>query len=198
MLAGASADAGLLELVSDYLSLPDTGGTGKGMVAGGSISPLLGALYLHPLDEAMLEWERKGRILYRRFMDDFVILASSRHVLRKAIRKVHEVLYSLMLVLHPVKRFIGRTVKSFDFLGYQIHPNRKLRPSAVSLHRLTERARQLYERGVSEERLRQYVIRWHRWLHGGLDGMVSYKGGITKYWVYVLKHLHITGATVQP
>ena len=28
--------------------------------------------------------------------------------------------------------------------------------------------------------------------------MVSYKGGITKYWVYVLKHLHITGATVQP
>ena len=134
MLAGASADAGLLELVSDYLSLPDTGGTGKGMVAGGSISPLLGALYLHPLDEAMLEWERKGRILYRRFMDDFVILASSRHVLRKAIRKVHEVLYSLMLVLHPVKRFIGRTVKSFDFLGYQIHQNRKLRPSAVSLH----------------------------------------------------------------
>ncbi len=143
------------------------------MVAGGSISPLLGALYLHPLDEAMLEWERKGRILYRRFMDDFVILASSRHVLRKAIRKVHEVLYSLMLVLHPVKRFIGRTVKSFDFLGYQIHQNRKLRPSAVSLHRLTERARQLYERGVSEERLRQYVIRWHRWLHGGLDEFVT-------------------------
>jgi hypothetical protein len=67
------------ELVSDYLSLSDTGG---------SISPLLGALYLHPLDEAMLEWERKGRILYRRFMDDFVILASSRRALRKAIRKV--------------------------------------------------------------------------------------------------------------
>ena len=84
MLAGASADAGLLELVSDYLSLPDTGGTGKGMVAGGSISPLLGALYLHPLDEAMLEWERKGRILYRRFMDDFVILASSRHAFAKS------------------------------------------------------------------------------------------------------------------
>ncbi len=57
----------------------------------------------------------------------------------------------------------------------------------------------MYEvrRGVSEERLRQYVIRWHRWLHGGLDGMVSTKGGTTKYWVYVLKHLHITGATVQ-
>ena len=116
----------------------------------------------------------------------------------KLFGKVHEVLSSLLLVLHPVKRFIGRTVKSFDFLGYQIHPKRKLRPSAVSLHRLTERARQLYEREASIKRLWQYVIRWHRWLHGGLDGMVSYKGGITKYWVYVLKHLHITGATVQP
>ena len=119
----------------------------------------------------MLEWERKGRILYRRFMDDFVILASSRYALRKAIRKVHEVLSSLMLALHPVKRFIGRTEKGFDFLGYQIHPNRKLRPSRVSLHRLMERARRLYEREASIQRLWQYVIRWHRWLHGGLDGM---------------------------
>ncbi len=80
---------------------------------------------------------------------------------------------SLMLTLHLVKRFIGRTEKGFDFLGYKIHPNRKLRPSRVSLHRLTERARQLYEREASIKRLWQYVIRWHRWLHGGLDGMVS-------------------------
>ena len=80
---------------------------------------------------------------------------------------------SLMLTLHLVKRFIGRTEKGFDFLGYKIHPNRKLRPSRVSLHRLTERARQLYEREASIKRLWQYVIRWHRWLHGGLDDMVS-------------------------
>lgn len=149
------------------------------------------------LDEAMLEQERKGRILYRRFMDDFVILARSRHALRRAIRKVHEVLSGLSLALHPVKRFIGRTEMGFDFLGYQIHPNRKLRPSRVSLHRLTERARQLYEREASIKRLWQYVIKWHRWLHGGLEGMVSNKGGFTKYWVYVLKALHITGAMVQ-
>jgi len=72
--------------------------------------------------------------------------------------------------------------------------------SAVSLHRLTERARRLYEQGVTEERLRQYVTRWHRWLHGGLDGLdglAAYKGGVTKYWIYVLKALHITGAMVR-
>ena len=69
--------------------------------------------------------------------------------------------------------------------------------SAVSLHRLTERARRLYEQGVTEKRLRQYVTRWHRWLHGGLDGLAAYKGGVTKYWVYDLKNLHITEAMVH-
>jgi hypothetical protein len=184
-------------LVGEYLQFPDTGNTGKGMVAGGAISPLLGALYLHPLDMAMEEIGRNSRILYRRFMDDFVILAESRHQLRRAIRTVHRVLADLKLTLHPVKRFIGRTSKGFDFLGYQVQPGRKLRPSATSLHRLTERARRLYEQGASIVRLRQYVTRWHRWLRGGLDDLVSKKGGSTRYRVYVLKHLHVTGATVR-
>ncbi len=77
------------------------------------------------------------------------------------------------------------------------HPARKLLPSAVSQQRLAQRAYRLYERKASPERLWQFVNRWHRRLHGGLDGMVFAKGGITKCWVYVLKHLHISGATVQ-
>jgi hypothetical protein len=96
-----------------------------------------------------------------------------------------------------VRRFIGRTSKGFDFLGYQVQPGRKLRPSATSLHRLTERARRLYEQGASIKRLRQYVTRWYRWLLGGLDDLVSKKGGLTRYRVYVLKHLHISGAKVR-
>ncbi len=38
LLDWAGADEELLELVSDYLSLPDTGSTGKRIVAGGAIS----------------------------------------------------------------------------------------------------------------------------------------------------------------
>ena len=38
----------LLELTSDYLALPDTHHTGRGMVPGSAISPLLGGLYLAP------------------------------------------------------------------------------------------------------------------------------------------------------
>ena len=197
LLGDTGAAERVMHLVGEYLQLPDTGNMGKGMVAGGSISPLLGALYLHPLDMAMEEVERDGMLLYRRFMDDFVILAQSRHQLRRAIRTVHSVLADLKLTLHPTKRFIGRTSKGFDFLGYQIQPGRKLRPSATSLHRLTERARRLYEQGASLTRLRQYVTRWHRWLMGGLGDMVTRKGGSTRYWVYVLKQLHITGATVR-
>ena len=37
--------------------------------------------------------------------------------------------------------FIGRTTHGFDFLGYTIHPQRRLRPSSVSLERLLARAR---------------------------------------------------------
>ena len=76
--------------------------------------------------------------------------------------------------------------------------NRKLHPAATSLHRLTERARRLYKQEASLTRLRQYVTRWHRWLMGGLGDMVTRKGGSTRYWVYVLKQLNITGAKVRP
>ena len=47
------------------------------------------------------------------------------------------------------------------------------------------RARRLYEQGGSKERLWEYVTRWYRWLHGGLKGLVTRKGGDT-----TLLHLH--------
>ncbi|WP_449258994.1 hypothetical protein [Chlorobium limicola] len=52
-------------------------------------------------------------------------------------------------------------------------------------------------RTASITRLRQYVTRLHRWLPGGLDELVTTKGGVTGYRVYVLKHLHISGATLR-
>lgn len=40
------------------------------MVAGAALSPLLGALYLTPLDHAVEELEWRAGNRYRRFMDD--------------------------------------------------------------------------------------------------------------------------------
>ena len=111
---------------------------------------------------------------------------------------MYEILAALRLTLHPDKRFIGKTSKGFDFLGYHIRPSRKLRPAAQSIDRLTTRARRLHEQGADLQRLRRYVWRWYRWLHGGLRDRVSRKGGFTRIWIRVLKRLSITDSSPRP
>ncbi len=201
LLDEVQMDGPLRLLVQQYLELPDLNHTGRGMVAGGALSPLLGALYLLPLDTAMHRHAASGKIHYVRYMDDIVILAKTRWHLRAAIRSLIEVIESLGLCLHQEKRFVGRIDKGFDFLGYQIHPSRRLRPSAESLRRpsaeslrrLVVRAGRLYEQGDDSRRLWRYVTRWTRWLWGGLYGLVTRKGGDKRYMVYVLKQLQISG-----
>lgn len=74
--AGESSEFQII--VRYYLRLPDEQHRGVGMVAGGAISPLLAALYLTPLDRQMEVLEARSGIRYKRFMDDFVIFASTR------------------------------------------------------------------------------------------------------------------------
>jgi RNA-directed DNA polymerase len=174
------------DIVQQYLALPDRRNSGRGMIAGGSLSPLLGAVMLTPLDKIMEAEIRTGRIWYIRYMDDFLVLAKTRHQFRKAIKQVHAVMRQLKLTLHKEQKcFIGKTESGFDFLGYQVCPRQQLHPSAESIKRLTHRYRRLYEQGVSLQRLRQYVVRWCCWLWGGLQGRVSREGGIDKYWLLI-------------
>ncbi len=193
LLRDAGADAHSQAVVSDYLRLPDIHHTGQGMVASGSLSPLLGGLYLAPLDRAMEGLQTRHKLVCTvRFMDDIVLLARTRWNLRHAIAELHAVLRPLCLRLHRTKRFIGKTTHGFDFLGFQLHPGRKLRPSRESLRRLRERARRLYEREGDIHRLRRYVARWWHWLHGGLDGLVSRQGGYSRLTKHILSHLQIS------
>ena len=104
------------------------------------------------------------------------------------------VLEGLKLEVHPDKRFIGRTTRGFDFLGYRFHPGRKLRPAQQSLDRLFECARRLYEQEADLDRLRAYVQRWFGWLHGGLRGRVSRHGRCHRIWIQVLRQLNRPGA----
>ena len=138
------------DIVQQYLALPDRRNFGKGMIAGGSLSPLLGAVLLTPLDKTMEVEIRTGRVWYIRYMDDFVVLAKTRHQFRKAIKQVHAVMRQLKLTLHKEQKcFIGKTESGFDFLGYQVNPRQQLHPSTESIKRLTHRYRRLYEQGVS-------------------------------------------------
>ena len=45
--------------------------------------------------------------------------------------------------------------------------------------------------GVSLSRLWGYVTKWCQWLWGGVYGRVSRKGGVRKYWVWIIRALGI-------
>ena len=67
---------------------------------------------------------------------------------------------------HPYKTFIGRIKESgFDFLGYRI--GSRLRQGLDIAWKTWAnhqgKLRQLYEQGVSETDIGQYVERWKRW-----------------------------------
>jgi RNA-directed DNA polymerase len=189
LLKQYQATPAVIRIVSEYLSLPDQNNSGKGMVAGGAISPLIGALYLMPLDKLMEDLQATIGIRYQRYMDDYVIFAPTRHKLRKAIKLMYAMLDDLKVEVHPKKRFIGTTRRGFDFLGYWLEPHKPLTPSQVSLTRLIDRSRQLLERTASIARLRQYVRRWLQWHHSGLRGLTARSSSLECFWQYVTKAL---------
>ena len=53
-------------------------------------------------------------------MDDVIVLAPTRHKLRRAVKIVNETLAELWLEKSPNKTFIGRVERGFDFLGYHL------------------------------------------------------------------------------
>ncbi len=108
ILRQRGASAASAAVVADYLRLPDRQRSGRGMTAGGSLSPLLAAVILVPLDEAVNGLWRRYGLFYVRYMDDFVIMAPTRHRLRRAIKEVHAVMSDLGLRLHATKRCIGQ------------------------------------------------------------------------------------------
>lgn len=177
ILLQQSKEAGLsawyIALIDAYLRAPDRCGSGKGLTAGGTLSPLLAALYLTPLDRAMEVEMRRHDVRYMRYMDDFVIFAKTRFHLRRAIKIVHRVLSKLKLRVHPLKRFIGLTKKGFDFLGYRFNPDQGLDVAAKTATKLLVRIRRLQEQGADVIELRRYVLHWWRWLHAGLGGRLT-------------------------
>ncbi|MCP4630875.1 MAG: hypothetical protein GY850_46315, partial [bacterium] len=64
---------------------------------------------------------------------------------------------------------------------------------AESLRRLVVRAGRFYEQGDDIRRLRRYVTGWTRRPWGGLDGLVSRRGGVKRYMVHVLKQSRFSG-----
>jgi len=111
------------------------------------LSPLMGALYLKPLDDALA----KSGAFYARFMDDWVIIVPGRRKLRKIVNIVNTGLNRLKIEKHPDKTFIGMAI------------------SQSTIKRHFERIDRLYEQGAGYNHVRQYVRRWVDWLRAGVD-----------------------------
>ena len=89
-------------------------------------------------------------------------------------RRVNACKYrTLKFRVHPLKRFIGRTTKGFDFLGYRFKPDHSLGVAAKTTAKMLGRVRRLQEQGADVFELRRYVLHWRRWLHAGLRERVT-------------------------
>jgi RNA-directed DNA polymerase len=138
------SDGRLLGLLRSYLaqdifdglqSWTPTGGTPQGAV----ISPLLGNLYLHPLDVHLRD---RGYVLVR-YADDFVVLCRSREEAEAALAEVRGWVEANGLSLHPDKTHVGdcrEPGQGFEFLGYRFEAGRRW-VRKKSLDRLKDRVR---------------------------------------------------------
>ena len=85
----------------------------QGIPQGGILSPLLGNLYLKPVDDL---FRNQKNIFYARYMDDIVILTKTRSKLRKVIKQLYKVLDKLKLKLSKPKTFIGKIERGFSIV----------------------------------------------------------------------------------
>ena len=97
-------DARVVSLIASSLTRCETYGgqyfdINCGISIGSPLSPLLGSIFLKPLDDAM----EKSSLFYVRYVDDWCIMAKSKFKLRHAIKKMHRILEQLRLKTHPDK-----------------------------------------------------------------------------------------------
>jgi RNA-directed DNA polymerase len=108
------------DIVKEMARWTPTGGTPQGAV----ISPLLANIYLHPLDEIMLQ---RGYHMVR-YADDFVILCKSAEQAHTALEEVKAWVEENGLTLHPDKTHIGDCRiegQGFEFLGYRFEAGKR-------------------------------------------------------------------------
>lgn len=170
-------DAKVLALIESMLTgLNDVHGNlftmTLGINKGNPLSPLLGAIYLHTMDQVIGEYCSERGLKYYRYMDDWLILCKTRHQLRQVVRLMNQELDRVEQTKHPFKTYIGKIKESgFDFLGYRIKPNleNKLDLAWKTWANHFDKLKQLYEQGASKERIAKYVKHWLVWVRSGVE-----------------------------
>jgi group II intron reverse transcriptase/maturase len=137
----------------------------KGTPQGGVISPLLANIYLHLLDELMIE--RGHRIT--RYADDFVICCKSQKGAERVLKSVTRFLeQKLGLTVHPEKtKIVNNMEESFVFLGYEFKQGYWVQPSEKSLKKFKSKIKEITKRNQTvniekliKEKLNPYLRGW--------------------------------------
>jgi RNA-directed DNA polymerase len=81
-----------------------------------------------------LDEQLKGFGFYRRYMDDWIVIVTTRAQLRKVIKITHQILKTLKLRMHPKKTFIGCINRGFAFLGIQWNQKPKIASESNEKH----------------------------------------------------------------
>ena len=107
-------DYPVMNLLKLWLSNGAVGPGNKiGIAMGSPISPLFANLYLHPLDDYLIE---NGYAMVR-YADDFIVLFEAENTARFVYEQVAEILESMKLKYEPSKTRLTTFEEGFDFIG---------------------------------------------------------------------------------
>jgi len=125
MLEKRIQDERIIWLIKTILSNYQSSTFGVGMPLGNLTSQFFANVYLNELDQFVKHSLRAK--YYIRYVDDFVILHSSRKLLEDHKQKIDQFLVrELALELHPQKSQVLKLDKGINFLGFRIFYHYKL------------------------------------------------------------------------
>jgi RNA-directed DNA polymerase len=132
----------------------------KGIMQGSSLLPLLGAVALLCWDKTM----QRHKFTYARYMDDLVVLATTKARIQKAIKVTYQALKPWGYQLHNnEKTFMHKIAKGFDFCGFRLSYD-KIILAKSCLAKFEKRLSKLYEQLLkSKKKIELYVWRFGRW-----------------------------------
>ena len=90
-----------------------------GLAIGNILSQILANLILNELDHFI---NRKLKIKYVRYVDDFVLIDKDKEKLKRALKLIKPIISKLELTLNDKKTFIQKTSRGVDFVGFVSKP----------------------------------------------------------------------------
>ena len=162
-------DHRILNIISQYLHRCEINNGEHTLVTCGiprgcPLSPLMGAIMLKPLDDAL----QTKSCFYIRYMDDWLIATKTKRQARRFVKIMHQVMHKLKFTLALDKTFIGKISKGLDFLGYRFNHTGLIGLASKTIQNHNTRIAGLYEAGACQERILQYIRRWRTWCLAGL------------------------------